>query len=296
MAQNIKKSLILQGKINKQIMTEKIHLDLIFEAKSFFSKILFEYGAKLISAVIILYIGWKLINLLNKGFLKLLEKKEVDKAVGYFLSRIINIALKMMLIISVMTHIGIEMTSFIAMIGAAGLAVGMALQGTLQNFAGGVIVLVLKPFKLGDFIESGSYAGTVERIQIFNTHLLTSDRKTVIVPNSELATKSLINHTKAESRRVEINIGVSYGENVEQIRQIMLNTVKADARIQKNPNPVVVVTHLSESSITISLRAWTTQTDYWDIYFEYTEKIYNELLKNQITNPLPKMQVQLRQN
>lgn len=261
-------------------MKETLDLNLIFEAKNFLTKVLFEYGAKFISAIIILYIGLKLINLLNKGFLKLLNKKDIDKAVGYFLSSVITIALKVMLIISVMSHVGIAMTSFIAVIGAAGLAVGMALQGTLQNFAGGVIVLILKPFKIGDFIESGSYSGTVERIQIFNTHLCTSDCKIVIVPNSELATKALINHSKADSRRVEINLEIAQGKDIEQIRQIILNTVKPELKIKQLPEPVVVVTGFSEASVNLSLRFWTSQEDYSEVYFKCTEKICNELQRN----------------
>lgn len=272
------------------------NLDLLNSAKVFLHKLLFEYGVSLITAIIILYVGWKLINLLHKAFLKLLTKKEVEASVQYFLGKTLNIALKILLIISVMTHIGIEMTSFIAMLGAAGLAIGMALQGTLQNFAGGLIVLILKPLKIGDYIESNGYNGTVERIQIFNTFLNTPDNKTIIVPNSELATKAIINYTKTENRRVDINVGVAYGENIANVRAIMLKTLENDSRILNHPEPMVVLTEMADSSLNVSLRIYVKPDYYWNVFYEYNETIYNKLTENNVNIPFPQMDVHISKN
>ena len=180
-------------------------------AKQFLNDVAFQYVPKLILGIVVLVIGWKLIKLLNRIMSRAYARHKVDPSLQQFLHSLIDILMKVLLFVTVMGIIGIQMTSFIALLGAAGVAIGMALQGTLQNFAGGVIILLLKPFKVGDFVEQGSYAGFVESIQIFNTTLRTYDGRHVVVPNTELATKSLVNHFDQPQRRVAIDVGLAYG-------------------------------------------------------------------------------------
>ncbi len=251
-------------------------------------------GGKLLAAIVILWVGLRLIKLLRKALHKIMEKRSIDPSLRGFLVTACDATLKVLLVITVMSMIGIEMTSFIAILGAAGLAVGIALQGTLQNFAGGVIILILKPFKVGDFIEASGFSGSVKHIQIFHTLLATPDNKQIIIPNSELATKSIINYTKSDIRRVDITVSIAYGESVDQTRDILLNIAKADSRVLTEPDlPVVVVSSLSDNSIHIALRMWVKTADYWGVMGGSNEKIYQQLNIAQISNPQQKLQIEM---
>ncbi|MBO4489309.1 MAG: mechanosensitive ion channel family protein [Bacteroidales bacterium] len=269
---------------------------LITAAKTFLTDVLFKSIPKLILALIILYVGLKLIKLLNKVMKKAYEKHQVDISLQQFLQSLIDITLKILLILTVMNIIGIQMTSFVAIIGAAGLAVGMALQGTLQNFAGGVIILLLKPFKVGDYIEQGNYAGSVKSIQIFNTTIVTYDNLTIVVPNTELATKSLTNYTALPSRRVKVNVGIRYGESVEKAREVLLQVANANPHVTQEPKvPAVYVNALGESSIELILFAWTTQEKYWDALFSLNQEVYEAFQANGIEIPFNQMDVHITQ-
>lgn len=191
-----------------------------------------------------------------------------------------------------MQMIGVAVTSFIAILGAAGLAVGMALQGTLQNFAGGVIILLLKPFKVGDYIEQGPNSGSVMSIQIFNTVLNTPDNKVIIVPNSQLATNSLINYTKSETRRVDVSVSIRYDESIDKVRKLMLNLASAYPVVLQEPEaPVVHVTSLGESSVNLQLRLWVKTGDYWPLYFSLNQAILDEFKKQGIEIPFNQLSV-----
>jgi len=203
----------------------------------FLRDILFKDVPRIIIALIVLWIGLKIVKLIVKGLRKLLEKKEVDVSLQSFLLSMTDIALKVLIVIAVLGMIGIQTTSFIAVLGAAGLAVGMALQGTLQNFAGGVIILLLKPFKVGDYIDSAGVQGTVKYIQIFNTIVETPDKKMVIAPNTDLATKTLINYSRSENRRVDIKVGIAYGESVDNARNALLELAKSYPLVIEEPSP-----------------------------------------------------------
>ena len=185
-------------------------------AKKFITDVVFTNVPKIIIALLVLWIGWKLIKVLNRFMNKVYQRHTVDKSLQQFLNSLIDVILKILLFLTVMGIAGIKTTSFVAIVGAAGLAIGMALQGTLQNFAGGVMILLLKPFKVGDFIEQGTYSGFVEKIQIFCTSLRTYDNRIIVVPNTELATKSLVNHFSEPMRRINIRVGIAYGESVEK--------------------------------------------------------------------------------
>ena len=194
----------------------------------------------------------------------------------------------------VMDIIGIKATSFIAILGAAGLAVGFALQGTLQNFAGGVIILIMKPFKVGDYIATSGYEGFVKEIRIFNTFLTTFDNQCVILPNTDLATKSLVNYTREQYRRVDVNVGICYGQSVDKARELMLELANADAKVVNNIKPSKVVCKaMSDSSVDICLWAWVKQEDYWEVFFRLNEQVYSKFGENGIEIAFPQVQVHM---
>jgi small conductance mechanosensitive channel len=222
-------------------------------------------------------------------------KRDVDESLRGFLKSLFSILLKIMLIISIASMIGIEMTSFIAILGAAGLAVGLALSGTLQNFAGGVIILLLKPFKVGDFIEAQGYMGTVKQIQIFNTILKTPDNKTIIIPNGGLSTSSMTNFSTEPQRRVDMKFGIGYGDDTDKAKKVIMSLVEADERILKEPEPFVAVSELGDSSVNFVVRVWVNAADYWGVYFDMHNNIYNTFNKEGLNIPFPQMDVHLHQ-
>ena len=257
--------------------------------------IVFQYVPKLILACIVLFVGWKLINLLNKVMKRAYERHKVDPSLQEFLHSLIDILLKVLLIITAMGIMGIQMTSFIAILGAAGVAIGMGLQGTLQNFAGGVIILLLKPFKVGDYIEQGSYAGFVESIQIFNTTLRTYDARKIIVPNTELATKSLVNHFNLPQRRVAIDVGLAYGMSVEKAKEVMLRVAAENPLVLQEPKaPFATLEKFGDSSLNMRLYAWTLPENYWNTLFSLNEGIYNAFREEGLEIPFNQVDVHIR--
>lgn len=257
------------------------------------TEIAITYAPKLVGAIIVWIIGGWVIKGLLKTFTKMLDRSKTDESLKPFLKSIINAALRVMLIISVLTMLGVEMTSFIALLGAAGLAVGMALSGTLQNFAGGVIILVIKPFKVGDVIEAQGYIGTVKEIQIFNTTLKTADNKTIIIPNGGLATSSLINYSTEENRRVEWTFGIGYGDDTEKAKVILKELCEADERILKDPETFIAISALADNSVNFVVRSWVKASDLWNVYFEMNEKVYNAFNKEGLNIPFPQMDIHL---
>ena len=251
------------------------------------------YGPKLIGAIVVWIIGGIVIKTLVKGFDKLLGKRDVDASLKPFLKGVVGSLLKVMLVISVLTMLGIEMTSFVAILGAAGLAVGMALSGTLQNFAGGVMLLIFKPFKNGDVIEAQGHIGLVSEIQIFNTILKTPDNKTIIIPNGGLSNGSMTNYSTEEKRRVDWTFGIAYGDDTTKAKEVMMNLMKEDSKILKDAGnePFVAVSELGDSSVNFAVRAWVKGADYWDVYFGMNEKIYNTFSKEGLNIPYPTMDV-----
>jgi small conductance mechanosensitive channel len=228
-----------------------------------------------------------------KGIKKAFEKREMDPSLKPFLLSLISALLKIMLGISVLTMLGIEMTSFVAILGAAGLAVGLALSGTLQNFAGGVMLLIFKPFKVGDFIDAQGYTGTVQQIQIFITVLNTPDNKTVIIPNGPLSTGSLVNFSTQPTRRVDWSFGIAYGDDYDVARKWILELMDADDRILKDPAPFVALGELADSSVNITTRAWVNAADFWGVHFDMIEKFNKGADKKGLSIPFPQMDVHL---
>jgi len=253
------------------------------------------YGPKIIGALVVLIIGSWVVKGIAHGVEKSMEKGKLDSSLKPFLSGIIKMLLKAMLFISVLGMLGIEMTSFIAVLGAAGLAVGMALSGTLQNFAGGAMILLFKPFKTGDVIEAQGFIGSVSEIQIFNTILKTPDNKTIIIPNGGLSTSSMTNYSTEARRRVDWTVGVAYGDDLDKARLVIQNLCAADTRILKDPAVFIAVAELADSSVNFTVRAWVEASDYWGVFFDMNENIYKTFDKEGLNIPYPQMDVHVNQ-
>lgn len=253
--------------------------------------LLYEYGPKVLGALVALIIGLWIIKWILKGVNAGLTRGNVDESLKPFLKSLIGALLKVMLAISIMSMLGIAMTSFIAILGAAGLAVGMALSGTLQNFAGGVMILLFKPFKVGDFIEAQGYSGVVKEIQIFVTILTTPDNKTIIIPNGGLSNGSMINYSTQENRRVDWTFGIGYGDDVEKAKNILRTMLEADERVLKDPEVFIGLSEMADSSVNFVVRAWVNSADYWGLFFDINEKVYNTFNAEGINIPYPQMDV-----
>ena len=256
-------------------------------------ELLMAYGPKLLLALLTLFIGFRLIKSLEKAMGKIMEKRNTDATLRPFFISIVTTLLKIMLIISVMGMVGVEMTSFIAFLGAAGLAIGMALSGSLQNLAGGVMILIFKPFKIGDFIEAQGYSGVVKEIQIFNTILTTPDNRTIILPNGGLSTSSMINFSTQDKRRVDMTFGIGYNDDIDKAKAALLSLVNADERILKDPEPFIAVSALADSSVNFVVRAWVLPADYWGVFFDMQENVKKEFDKQSIGIPYPQMDVHM---
>jgi small conductance mechanosensitive channel len=254
---------------------------------------LIENGINLITGIVILIAGLWIISILTRSFSKLMEKRDLNPSLRPFLKSLFNVTLKILLVITVMSMVGIQMTSFIAILGAAGLAVGMALSGTLQNFAGGVIILILKPFKVGDYITAGGHSGTVNEIQIFNTILKTIDNKTIILPNGSVANNSIINFSAEATRRVDLEFGIGYGDDIDKAKEILWNIIKNDERILKEPEALIAVKELANSSVNIAVRVWVKAENYWPYFWDIHERVKKEFDKNGVSIPFPQTDVHL---
>ena len=254
------------------------------------------FCVSLLGALAFLFIGFWVSKLIVKALRKMMVRKNSDPGLISFVCSLANIALKIMIIISVMGMVGIQMTSFIAVLGAAGIAIGMALQGTLSNFASGVMILIFKPYKVDDYIEAQGVAGIVKEIQIFNTIITTVDNKTVIVPNSSLATNLLTNYSKQDKRRVDWTVGVTYGTDFKVARDSIMRILEADSRILKDPAPFISIIELADSSVNIVVRAWVNTPDYWDVFFDFNNKVYATFNEEGIEFPFPQMDVHLKNN
>lgn len=253
-----------------------------------------EYAPKLLGGIVVLFVGLWVIKFITKTVGKSLAKSSIDSSLIPFLKSIINIVLKALLAITVMGMIGIEMTSFVAIIGAAGLAVGLALSGTLQNFAGGVVILILKPFKIGDFIEAQGFSGTVKEINIFSTYLNTPDKKLVIIPNGPLSTGALINYSAEPLRRVDWTFGIAYGDDVESFKTAINQFISEDTRILKDPAPFLGLSELADSSVNFAVKGWVDSPDYWAVFFEMNEKVYTRFPDYNLNIPFPQMDVHVQ--
>lgn len=272
----------------------EMNVDQLVKVSETWLPVVLEYSGKLTLALITFLIGWWLVGRLTASIGRLLSLRQVDRALGSFIGSLVSIVLKVLLLISVASMVGVETTSFIAMIGAAGLAIGLALQGSLANFAGGVLIMLFRPFRAGDWIEAQGVAGSVDSIQIFHTTLKTADNKVVIVPNGSLSNGHITNYSREPVRRVDINLGIDYASDIKTAREVLLKLAD-DPRVLRDPAPVVVVTGLGESAISLSLRVWVNTQDFWSVTFDFTEGAKGCLSEAGIGIPFPQRVVHLVQ-
>lgn len=252
-----------------------------------------DFGMSLLGAIVIWIVGSIIIRYVHKMVVRGLEKRDIDASLRKFLGSFIGITLKLLLALSALSTLGLELTSFVAIIGAAGLAVGMALSGTLQNFAGGVMLLIFKPFKVGDFIDAQGYSGTVKEIQIFNTILTTPDNKRIIIPNGGLANGSMTNFSAEETRRVDFTFGIGYGDDVDKAKEVLLDLAKKHGKVLDTPAPFVAVSELADSSVNFAVKLWVKSSDYWDVFHYMNEMVYKEFEKHSLNIPFPQMDLHM---
>lgn len=257
------------------------------------SDLLIQYGVNIISAIVILFIGNIIVKAVANSVSKVLNKKEMDKAVVEFIHGLVRYLLFVIVLIAALGRVGVETASVVAVIGAAGLAVGLALQGSLSNFAAGVLIVAFRPFKSGDYVEIGGVAGSVEAIQIFQTVLKTPDNKMVVVPNSGVIGGAITNYSRHATRRVDLTIGVSYKSDLKKTKQVIRETLEKDARILKDPDMTIGVLALADSSVNFVVRPWCKTEDYWGVYFDSMQAIKEALDANGIEIPFPQMDVHL---
>lgn len=269
-------------------------VDHLVQASQAWIPMVMQYGSKLILALLTLCIGWWLINRVTSNLQKLLALRHIDLALQGFIGSLANIILKILLIVSVASMIGVETTSFVAAIGAAGLAIGLALQGSLANFAGGVLILLFRPFRIGDWIEAQGVAGTVDSIQIFHTVVRTGDNKTVIMPNGNLSNGIITNTNRQPTRKITYDIGIDYDADLQKAREILLDLAK-DPRVLETPAPEAVVAALGDSSITVSLRMWVKTGDMGGVTNMLNGEIRDRLRAEGIEIPFPQRVVRVMQ-
>ena len=247
-------------------------------------------------ACVIFYVGRWIVRRLTTVIHKIFIKRDVEASLATFLLSLVNISMTFILIIIVISFLGIDTTSFIAIFASAGLAVGMALSGTLQNFAGGVLVLLLKPYRVGDFIEAQGQTGTVKAITLFSTVLATPDNKNIILPNGGMSTGIINNYSKENIRRVDWTFGIAYGDDYDKAKATIASLLEADDRVMKDPAYFIALGALADSSVNITVRAWVASEDYWGVFFDMNEKVYKTFPKEGLNIPFPQMDVHLDKN
>ena len=252
------------------------------------------FGIKLVVAIVVLLLGRWVIKLIKKGLTRIMERRKADPSLSSFLMSLVSVLLTFLLIIAIVGILGVNTSSLVALLASAGLAIGMALSGTLQNFAGGVMIMLFKPFKVGDFISAQGYEGVVNEIQIFNTHVLTPDNKEVILPNGSLSTGAMTNFSKQGTRRVDWSFSIAYGDDYDKAKSLLLRLCDEDGRIQKTPAPFVELGKLNDSSVDITVRVWVDAADYWAVFFSMNEKVYKAFAAEGLSIPFPQMDVHMK--
>ncbi|CAM4121913.1 mechanosensitive ion channel family protein [Pseudoalteromonas byunsanensis] len=260
------------------------------------SDMLLHFSIQAVIALIILFVGLRVAKMCDSLTIKAFEKRKIDKAVAGFVANIVFAAVFAATVLMALSQVGVETTSFIAILGAAGLAIGLALQGSLSNFASGVLIIILRPFKAGDYIEAGGKAGSVQKIEIFSTELKTPDNKVIIMPNSAIMSGAIVNFSREKTRRIDLVIGVGYDADLKQAKQVLKSVLDKEERILQDPAYTVAVLELADSSVNFVVRPWVKTPDYWPTYFELVENIKIALDEANISIPFPQMDVHLHKD
>lgn len=253
-------------------------------------------GIKLIIGLLLLWIGWKLAKKVVNIMSKTLEKRNVDATVSSFLDTFVEVVLKGIVIYIFLDYVGIKTTGIAALVASAGVAIGLALQGSLSNFAGGVIILLIRPFNVGDYIEGSGHSGTIERIGMFYTHMTTVDNKLILVPNGNLANGSIVNYSAKELRRVDLTFGVGYEQDVLKVKRVLSNIVEAHELILKDPEPFIALSAHGDSAVNFVVRAWVNNSDYWKVHFDLLEAVKVKFDEEEISIPYPQMDLHIKNN
>ena len=257
------------------------------------SDLMVKYATNIVTAILILIIGWIFASLFCRSLRKLMNIKKIDSTIVLFVSNLTRYAILAFVVIAALSRLGIQTASFVAVIGAAGLAVGLALQGSLSNFAAGVLIIMFRPIKVSEFIEAAGTTGVVKEISIFSTILTTGDNKMIVVPNNAIISGNIINYSRMETRRVDMDFGVAYGSDLKKAREVFNDLIKNDARILKDPAPQIVVGELAASSINFKVRVWVNNADYWGVYFDMQENVAEKLAAAGIEIPFPQVSVHM---
>ena len=292
-----KAPLIVPDSIQKQQLVEAVKKISHLDYHQLLTDLVQEAGwilLKVVIALAIYFVGKQIIKWIIRLMDKAFNRHSVEASLRSFLRSLVKALLMVMLVFAIVQTLGVNTSSFLALFASAGLAIGMALSGTLQNFAGGVVLLLLRPYKVGDYIESMGQSGTVESIGLFSTSLKTPDNQTIYVPNNSIATSIIDNYSQSETRRVDWVLSISYGDDVDVARREILAMLEADARVLKENAPVVYVKTLNSSSVDLVIRAWVKNADYWGLYFDMNEKMYKELPSKGINFPFPQMDVNIK--
>ena len=255
---------------------------------------LVKIGTNLLLSIVILIVGFWLSKIVSRGLRKILRKSNTDEGLVTFSTSFVSMVLKILVVVSAISQLGIEMTSFVALLGAAGLAIGLAFSGTLSNFAGGIMILVLKPFKVGDIVFTQGEKGIVKEIQIFNTYLYTLDNKVIILPNGPVANGNIINYTKADTRRVDWQFSIAYGDDFVIAKKLIEQFIKEDVRILIDPEVFIGIQLLADSSVKITVQVWVLTDDFNPVFYEMNERVYSEFEKAGLHFPFPQMDVNLK--
>ena len=263
------------------------------EVVTFLKTSALDFGIALLTALVIFYVGRIVVRMVTRGMRKVMDARQVDKTLVTFVSNLVNMILMVVVVIAAVGALGVQTTSFIAILGAAGLAVGLALQGSLSNFASGVLIIIFRPYKVGDWIEGAGVSGSVVEVQILTTILKTGDNKQVIVPNSQIMGSIITNYSANEQRRVDMVVGVSYEDDLDKVRSTIEELIAADDRILADPAPTVAVSELADSSVNFVVRPWVETADYWGVMFDLTEAIKKRFDKDGISFPFPQQDVHL---
>jgi len=254
------------------------------------------YGLKVVAAIAVFIVGRWIAKALTTFSEKMMNKRQVDPTIVSFVANLVYIALLVFVVLAALGQLGIQTTSFIAVIGAAGLAIGLALQGSLANFAAGFLMIIFRPFKVGDYIEGAGVAGTVEAIQIFTTQLLTPDNKTIIIPNAGLTAGNITNYSAKGTRRVDLVFGIGYGDDIDHAKKVISDVLAKEERILKDPAPTIMLIELADSSVNFAVRPWVVAADYWDVYSGLTENIKKSFDAEGISIPFPQQDVHMYQH
>lgn len=284
--------------LHKEILAQKIQTLSQMSTEELTSMVIkwvLNLSARVLIALAIFFIGRWIIRYLRKLLRRMMERRAVEASLKSFLLNLVSITLTLFLIIVIIGILGIDTTSFVAIFASAGLAIGMALSGTLQNFAGGVMILIFKPFRVGDFIEAQGQTGTVKEIQLFNTVINTTDNKTIMIPNGGISTGIINNYSKESIRRVEWTFGIGYGDDYDLAKATIASMLDQDARVLKDPAYFIALSSLGDSSVNIVVRAWTSTGDFWSVFFDMNEKVYKQFPIVGLNIPYPQMDVHLHQ-